>query len=215
MEKCQQSQVRQLQYQHTVLHSKHSLTLIQMNALATYPHTHRSLSHTHTNTGQGAAVYCFLSHVVFLNRLSECLPNRLSCHGLIGFLTQFQFAPLLLVVLRLGAVMRLCKMCVCAPVCGSSDVCRGFSLSLATSSPACWNPLSLCHPPCHSPQRRATAGAQSRTPSLNPSTHTHRHTQRRIPPPSLLNSSHLLPCHNYNSHCHDHCYCSPSILGPL
>lgn len=56
-------------------------------------HTLLSLSHMHTNTGQGSVVYCFPSLVVFLHRPFECLPNRLSCHGLIGFLTQIQFSP--------------------------------------------------------------------------------------------------------------------------
>lgn len=64
--------------------------------------------------------------------LFKCLPNPLSCHGLIGFLTQFQRAPLL--VRRSGAVM----MFVC--------VRRECSVSLVTSSPVCWDLLSPYRP---------------------------------------------------------------------
>lgn len=98
--------------------------------------------------------------------------------------------------------------------CALSNV-RGFSLSWATSFPVCSKPLSPCHHPCHSPHGRATADTQSQTPSFESYTHTHTQRRNPLPPPrSPLNSSHLLPCHNYNSQCRYHCYCSPGILGP-
>lgn len=88
-----------------------------------------------------------------------------------------------------------------------NDLC--VNVSSTTSFPVCWGPLSPCQPSLSLP---LLEGSSRRTkpdsPPLSLSVYTH-----TVPtPPSLLNSSHLLPCHNSNSHYH--CYCFPGVPGP-